>query len=121
MVAVWQGAPGSIRRSRQVLVIMALAVGVVACGIVVPTLRARPGEPVAAVFPPGWTAEASLRAVAGTPVRIIGVGPLPNVVMVSADTAEDLVQLYEAGAWSLLGAGGGFGCFGAALAQDSES
>ena len=79
---------------------MALAVGsVLAAGA--SSLGAPPGGPIAALYPPWWSATQSLLAATagGRPVRFGAAG---FVVVVVPDTPDATRLLRQAGAWLLL-------------------
>jgi hypothetical protein len=89
----------------------ALVIGVLVLSAIMPEFQARPGSTVAAVFPPWWSRETAFRAAAQAGVAIVASSRLPNVLMVSANSVSTLAGLYRSGAWSLIGTGGGAGCF----------
>ncbi|TAL02119.1 MAG: hypothetical protein EPO08_07870 [Rhodospirillaceae bacterium] len=89
----------------------ALALGVLVASAVVPRFQARPGATVAAVFPPWWSSDATLRAAMQAGVAIVATSRMPNVVLVSANSVDTLLGLYQTGAWSLIGTDSAAGCF----------
>ncbi len=67
-------------------------------------LTASPGarEPVAAIFAPGTSTDAVLRALAGTEARLIAPGGWPSVFIVQGDAPGFIDDLHRAGAWLVL-------------------
>jgi hypothetical protein len=64
------------------------------------TLQVRPGtEVVAVVFPPWWSSQRALLAVASANAAIVRTTALSAVVVVRPDTHEGLTRLRRAGAW----------------------
>ena len=63
--------------------------------------RVSPGRPVAALFPPWWSAPRALAAASagGMPVRFGAAG---FVVIVMPDIPDAMQRLRQAGAWLLL-------------------
>jgi hypothetical protein len=74
----------------------------VACFIATFALTSQPTSgPVAAVFPPWWSAQHALRAAAAVGA-VIRVGAFGFVVVVDPDTSAHAVTLFQVGAWLVL-------------------
>lgn len=59
-------------------------------------------EPVAVVFPPTYSRDATLAAVAETGAALVAPGGLPSVFIVQSDAADFHTRLKRAGAWLIL-------------------
>ena len=79
-----------------------LTVSVVLSGMV--TLAPVPNRPVAAFFPPWWSAERSFVAAAAAGEAIIRFGGIPSVLVLASGTPDLTGRLRVAGAWLLLDA-----------------
>jgi hypothetical protein len=85
------------------LVLAGAALGIVsAIGWAAPRLQTQLDTPVAAVFPPWWSAEQAFVAAAQSGVQIAGEGLAPHIVIVSIDRASAIGDLYRQGAWGLI-------------------
>lgn len=80
---------------------LALGVPLIAAGA---GLRADPESraPVAAIFPPTYSRDATLAAVAETGAALVAPGGLPSVFIVQSDAADFPNRLKQAGAWFVL-------------------
>jgi hypothetical protein len=90
--------------------VAAILAVILASAIMAPRLQAKTGTPLAVLFAPWMSRDAVFAAVAGTGVEILRQSRLDNVVLVSADRTGLVIDLYAAGAWSVLDAGGWGGC-----------
>ena len=89
----------------------ALAAAIFAAGLYwLPRLQAHVDSPVAAVFPPWWSEEEGFRAASNVGVAVIGAGRLPGVIVVASHDLAALMNLYDAGAWGLIGNDGAAAC-----------
>jgi hypothetical protein len=61
-----------------------------------------PGAPVAAVFPPWWSAERSFAAAASAGGAIVREGAWSNILVVTPGEGDFTRRLYAAGAWLLV-------------------
>lgn len=85
-----------VQRGASVLALAAFALLPLGAALATRAAPRGPG-PVAAIFPPWWSAERSVVA-AGTAGPVLRLGALPFVVVAAADHA----RLRQAGAWLLL-------------------
>jgi hypothetical protein len=60
------------------------------------------GAPIAAVFPPWWSAERSFAAAASSGGAIVREGAWPNILVLKPGDGDLAHRLYAAGAWLLL-------------------
>lgn len=80
-----------------------LGASVLATGLLA-AAPADPTGPVAAVFPPSWSATDSFAAAASAGSLILSPGGLANIVIVQADDSGLPGRLAHAGAWLVLDA-----------------
>jgi hypothetical protein len=73
-------------------------------------LGPKPGRPVAAVFPPWWTAERTFNAASLTGGSIVRFGGLASILVLTSGTPDLHARLHDAGAWVLLDAQALGGC-----------
>ncbi len=59
-------------------------------------------EPVAVIFPPTYSRDATLAAVTETGAALVAPGGLPSVFIVQSDAADFHTRLKQAGAWLIL-------------------
>jgi hypothetical protein len=79
------------------------------------SLQVRSGtEVVAVVFPPWWSSQQSLLAVASANAAIVRITALSAVVVVRPDDHEGLARLHHAGAWFTIDPQAVAACFGIA-------
>lgn len=80
---------------------LALGLPLIAAGA---GLSAAPGSsaPVAAVFPPTYSREATWAAVTETGAALVAPGGLPSVFIVQSDAIDFQDRLKRAGAWLIL-------------------
>jgi hypothetical protein len=83
--------------------------GLAAGGLLISVLGGPAGGPVAAVFPPWWSAARAVEA-AGNGGTVLRLGPADFVVFVAPDEARGPERLRQAGAWLLLNPRGVTGC-----------
>jgi hypothetical protein len=77
------------------------------------SLQARPGiEVVAAVFPPWWSSQQTLRAAASANAAIVRLTALPAMLVVRPDNHEGLTRLRSAGVWLTIDPLAIAACFG---------
>ena len=70
-------------------------------GVAAMTLQRSGPGPMAALFPPWWSAARSVLAAAGAG-SILSAGALPFVVMIAPEDTGSYDRLREAGAWAIL-------------------
>jgi hypothetical protein len=67
-------------------------------------LAPMPNRPVAAFFPPWWSAERTFGAAARSGAPIVRFGSFTGILVLAAGEPELFRRLHEAGAWLLLDA-----------------
>jgi hypothetical protein len=80
--------------------ILAASVGLAAASGLAPSSD----HPVAAIFPPWWTAKQSFAAAAQAGAPIVRTGAFANILVLASDQPGLAKRLYAAGAWLLLDA-----------------
>jgi hypothetical protein len=80
--------------------ILAVSVGLTAASGLAPS----PNHPVAAIFPPWWTAEQSFTAAAQAGAPIVRTGAFANILVLTSGSPGLSQRLHAAGAWLLLDA-----------------
>ena len=80
--------------------ILAASVGLTAAAALAPS----PNHPIAAIFPPWWTARQSFTAAAQAGAPIVRTGAFPNILVLAAGSPGLSQRLHAAGAWLLLDA-----------------
>ena len=88
----------------------------VAVGIGMGTMGPLPGQPVAALFPPWWSASEAFAAAASAHATIIRRGAWPTLVIAAAAGPDLSKRLRGAGAWLILDARALGACSAAGLA-----